>query len=587
MADDSERTTPLSTITRSQSTACRNVFDTTALALTDMEQANIAYGRHYVRLALSANDFVDSATMARTAGTAASNVPPLAGAAVHVGSISAGSRVAHARIRSMSELLLTPGFIARDGRDRPRPTARPVDGTDVPEPDNEPTGGGGRVPVIKASSLGLMAVVGWVPIPPEGVEVEPPPVIAPALYLVQRHRLATYARGFGLGDHLYSFTLFPEEEVEIEIKTWKSQEQVDKTGSSIFDGQSDSAESEFEDAVQRETSTSSKRDKEFEAHVEASAEASWGFGSASVQAGARRSSSESAEQFAKDVSSATQKVANKANRERRVEVTQSSEVKTTEGEETRTRRKIRNINKCNTLNFNYFQLVRKYETRLELYDVKVRYASGQPSFDEATSSWRYDAEEVALSQADELLRRVLIPTAAAQVRDAVFAMLSAGSSDDPGLDVLTPSSTPERMRLDTVPLANQLAWEASARAAANHGLPPPPAPTAKLPRIMSRDERVIATNAMYTDAMLGKCPACDEFIQDSRTLEIEARQLENRERALNVERNRLQNQAFAADPVPRRAIQFEGLPPGAVVHLHLRDEEVAARTTETKPTGGA
>src|SRR5690606_25110093 len=173
------------------------------------------------------------------------------------------------------------------------------------------------IPVVKPTSMGLPTVVGWVETPPDGVEAQPPPTVPAALYLVQRYRLATYARGFGLGDHLYSFTLFPDEEVEIEIKTWKSQEQIDKTGSSIFDGQSESAEATFEDAVQTETSQSSKRDEAFEAHVEASGEASWGFGSASVQAGAKTSTAESAEQFAKNVSSATQKVANKANRERK------------------------------------------------------------------------------------------------------------------------------------------------------------------------------------------------------------------------------------------------------------------------------
>jgi hypothetical protein len=101
---------------------------------------------------------------------------------------------------------------------------------------------------------------------------------------------------------------------------------------------------------------------------------------------------------------------------------------------------------------------------------------------------------------------------------------------------------------------------------------------------MSRDERVISTNAIYADAMRGKCPACDDFIEDSRTLEIEARQLENRERELGLERVKLQNAILQNDPVPRRVIQFEGLPDGATVHVHLRDSDESARTSiESKP----
>jgi len=590
MADETERSTPLSTITRGPSTTCKNVFDTTTLALTDMEQANIAYGRNYIRLELASSDFI---AIAARPGPDRSTATPDRIAPVHVGTVTSGVRLERARTRRSSALLRSSGFVSRDSRDQPRPVFRRAAGDWDAEPDpeipNAPPPGSPRddlIPVIKATSLGLKSVIGWVPVPPEGVDAQPPPVVPPALYLVQRHRLATYARGFGLGDHLYSFTLFPDEAVEIEIKTWKSQEQIDKTGSSIFDGQSETAEATFEDAVQQETSRSSKRDESFEAHVEASGEASWGFGSASATVGAKTATAESAEEFAKNVSSATQKVANKANRERKVEVTQSSEVKTTEGEEARTKRTVRNINKCNTLNFNYFQLVRKYETRLELYDVKVRYSSGQPYFDDEVNTWQYEAEEAPLAQLDQLLARVVQASAADQVRQTLFGMLGAGAADDPGLDVLTAASSPERMRLDVVPLTTMIAWEDAARAAANRGESPSPRPAAKLPRIMSRDERVIATNAIYADAMLGKCSACDDFIQDSRVLEIESRQLENRERALGVERVRLENHAFENDPIPRRVIQLEGLPEGATVHLHVRDVDESTRTSiGTKPSG--
>ncbi len=539
---ESERTTPLRTITQSTTGGCQNTFDTTALALTDMEQANIAYGRNYVRLELDPADFIS---------------PPVAAVeGIRLGVVTTSARLERVHRHGMARLPLADGFIARE------PNAPLL--ANATSTHAHPL-----LPVVKPTSFGLRGLIGWITLPPGGIVAEPPPQVPPGLYVVQRFRLATYARGFGLGDHIYSFTLFPDEEVEIEIKTWKSREQIDKTGSSIFDGQSETAESEFEDAVQQENARTSKRDKSFEAHVEASGEASWGVGSASIQAGAKTSSAESTEQFAKNVSSSTQKIANKANRERRVEVTQSSEVKTIEGEETRTRRKIRNVNKCNTLNFNYFQLVRKYETRLELYDVKVRFSSGRPYFDDEDSTWHYEAEEVSLFELGALLARTVVAARHTAVRSTIFGMLGNGTDDAPGLDILTPSSTPDRMRLDTVPLKATLAWEDAARDAADRGEPRPARPGARLPQVMSRDERVIATNAIYADAMLGKCAACDDFIQDSRKLEVESQQLKNRSREIAVERARAELAALRVDPVINRTVRLEGAPAGATIHVHI------------------
>ena len=579
MSDESERVIALSTLTSAPAAACRSSFDTSALALSDMEQANIAYGRFYVRLELAADAFLARESAGEPPAALPPPSQPLAKRRTSRDLMAAMPGEQALGLDTLTAIPMDPPggavnraatFVPRDPNDVPLDVLLPV----KPAPPGERPAAQDSVqyvPDYRASTLGFPTLIGWQVAPPPDVPPEPPPVVAPALYLVQRHRLVTYARGFGLGPHVYSFTLLPDEQVEIEIKTWKSQEQIDKTGSSIFDGQSQSAESEFEQAVQRETSQSHKRDKESEAHVQASGEVSWGFGSASVEAGASRKTTDSTEQFAKDMSSATQKVANKANRERRVEMTQSSEVKTTEGEETRTKRVVKNINKCNTLNFHYFQLVRKYESRLELHDIRLRYASGRPVYDEQVRAWQYEAEEVPLSQIDRLLARSVTPGAAAEVRSAIFAMLGSGTDEDPGLNILTATSTPARMRLDTLSLIDQVAWEDAARQAARENLEAPARPRSRLPLLLSREERVIATNALYADAMMGVCSAADDFIRDSRVLEIEARHLENRERANRAARVQLENTAFQENPIPRRVVQFEGVPAGATIQLHEAD----------------
>ncbi len=149
-----------------------------------------------------------------------------------------------------------------------------------------------------------------------------------------------------------------------------------------------------------------------------------------------------------DTTRAEQKRLAKATRERRVEITQSSEVKVTEGEEERTKRTIRNINKCHTLNYNYFQLLRKYETRLELYDVKLRYSSGVPFFSDEESAWRYDAQEVPISQAPSLVRDVVTEGMVDEVLAAIVETLGPGADGDNGLDILRSGATPERIALN-------------------------------------------------------------------------------------------------------------------------------------------
>lgn len=102
--------------------------------------------------------------------------------------------------------------------------------------------------------------------------------------------------------------------------------------------------------------------------------------------------------------------------------------------------------------------------------------------------------------------------------------------------------------------------------------------------VMSRDERVIATNAIYADAMLGKCPACDDFIQDSRILEVEAQQLKNRKLEIETERARLEMLQFQADPVPRRVVRFEGIPDNATLHVRVDERAGTACKTEIERT---
>jgi len=201
---------------------------------------------------------------------------------------------------------------------------------------------------------------------------------------------------------------------------------------------------------------------------------------------------------------------------------------------------------------------------MELFDVRVRYSSGQPFWDEDEQAWRYEAEEVPLVEAPDLLDRIVGGDAASELRQTIFTLLGPD-----GHDVLADGADADTLILDTVPLAKQVAWEDAVRDAVNEGSEPPPRPTSRVPKLLSRDKRVIATNAIYVEAMLGKCTACEDFVRDSRVLEIEARQLDNHRAELDLHRAEVERQRRDDESTRWHGLRFDGLPDSAQVRVFV------------------
>ena len=215
MSDESERVIALSTLTSAPAAACRSSFDTSALALSDMEQANIAYGRFYVRLELAADAFLARESAGEPPAALPPPSQPLAKRRTSRDLMAAMPGEQALGLDTLTAIPMDPPggavnraatFVPRDPNDVPLDVLLPV----KPAPPGERPAAQDSVqyvPDYRASTLGFPTLIGWQVAPPPDVPPEPPPVVAPALYLVQRHRLVTYARGFGLGPHVYSFTL--------------------------------------------------------------------------------------------------------------------------------------------------------------------------------------------------------------------------------------------------------------------------------------------------------------------------------------------------------------------------------------------
>ena len=245
--------------------------------------------------------------------------------------------------------------------------------------------------------------------------VDEPVIVTPRLYLVETYRLSSFLGAYGAGKVIKTFSLFPGEKTKISVKTYTKKETDAKSASSILDSFTQESSDDFENSVQKEVSDKKAYDKSFEYHAEAEASVSWGFGSAKVSGGVKGASHSAREEFAKNVSNATQKHAAKASAKRDVQINTSYEVKEETGEETSIEREMQNINVSRTLNLIFRQMNQEFITILHLVDVRVAFFNG----------FAESKREVPLPELDSLIDEVIVNNNAKrnEVRDFIVGQL--------------------------------------------------------------------------------------------------------------------------------------------------------------------
>jgi len=202
--------------------------------------------------------------------------------------------------------------------------------------------------------------------------------LKPRLLFVETLKLTNFPGDYGAGTTVKTFSLLPREITEISVKTWRRTETTIKEASSILDSYTEEKADEFERAVQSENSRFSKIDKSSSYNVKASASARWGWGSASVSAGAEGSTKSTRESSVKNVMNATAKHAQTASAKREVNIDTEHEKKEEIGVETTTMRTIRNLNVSRTLNFTFRQMNQQFHSILHLTDLKLGFYNGYP-----------------------------------------------------------------------------------------------------------------------------------------------------------------------------------------------------------------
>jgi hypothetical protein len=194
------------------------------------------------------------------------------------------------------------------------------------------------------------------------------------LFLALKYEQKWTPVGYGLGELLYTVSLLPDEELTLELKTWETsktqqdrEESVDQRNvSDIKD--TTTASSEVSETGEKTTNTSLNGKASYS-----------GFGfSASIEAGWSENVKETQAEHAKETRDRSQQTTSEYKASHKVKLAVSRE----SGSESKTTRKIRNINKAHTLNVNYYEVLTRYDVALSL--VKVPLAMLGPEADLAS-----------------------------------------------------------------------------------------------------------------------------------------------------------------------------------------------------------
>ncbi len=351
--------------------------------------------------------------------------------------------------------------------------------------------------------------------------LEPPPERAkPRFVLVETYRLTSYLGAFGAGRTVNAFSLLPGEKTTISVKTFRHSEIDRKSASSILDSCTQESADDFENTVQNENSDKQNRAESFEYHAEAEASASWGWGSAKVSGGVKGGTSSAREEFAKNVSSAVSKHAQKASAKRDVQVDTSAEVKESSGEETAIVREIQNVNSGRTLNFVCRQLNQEHIAILHLVDVRIGFFNG----------YAESAREVPLSQLAALLKEVVKEGSVDQARQALQAQLETLVADAqvnpaPELPFIEEHQVADGDGYQRInPRCVSIYTDETGNEIRVPGL------------IASVSKVTMRTDGVIVDSLLGQGNALDPYAAGLRAAELTQRDLQNKGEQANLDR---------------------------------------------------
>ncbi|SDC05007.1 hypothetical protein GA0111570_11610 [Raineyella antarctica] len=370
------------------------------------------------------------------------------------------------------------------------------------------------------------------------------------LMLVETLNLSSFLGSFGAGRVIKTFSLLPGEETTISLKSWTKSAESRKTGSSIVDSDATEAADSFEDSLSAEQTSKEVQSEAFAYKVGATASATWGWGSASINAEVSGSANSAREEAVKNVSAATRKHSMKASSNRNVTVNTEYTASQETGTEESTARTISNINASRTLNFVFRQMNQEHITLIHLTNVRIALYTEDLALDaehkpahvtdpvtgEQVLDIRRNYQEVPLPQLQTLLDTAISPVWHAKVRDAITFALSGipdyqdelrqvfewvtPTKDGQPVDGATYVRFPRNLSTDfTDPVSHQVI---------------------SVPGIvLAYDHIVMRTEGVMVDSVLGQGQGLDDYSRNLQDVAVAERQVAVAERQAQVEREKL------------------------------------------------
>lgn len=241
------------------------------------------------------------------------------------------------------------------------------------------------------------------------------------LVLAETYGLSSFLGRYGAGRTLKTFSLLPGEKTKISIKTWEKTSENSTSTYSILDSFNNISSSEFENATAAEQAYKENYDESMKYVVRGGASATWGWGSANISGEVAGGTNSAREEFAKNISNATQKHTATASAKRDIQINTSTEKTRETGEETAIERTLENVNVSRTLNFVFRQMNQEFITLLHLTDVRVGFVVVRTVINnEGKSEDLCTYREATLPQLDSLLKEILIDdNKVSEVRGAI------------------------------------------------------------------------------------------------------------------------------------------------------------------------
>lgn len=363
-----------------------------------------------------------------------------------------------------------------------------------------------------------------------------------SLVIREEIRLSIFARDYGAGKTLHTFTLLPGEETQISIETKKEREEM---STSILDSFSQQSYSSFQKTLEQQQSNVENIKETQQMSGSASAKGSYGFNSAKGSASFNYGMQATRDSVSESMRSALESHASEASANRVISIdTKSEKITTTDIESVF--RKIKNLNESRALNFVFRQLNQEFIAIKHLVDVRIALWDGV-SFKEECSLTELDSfleDHVIVDKIDLVKKSILNNLLFKDYKDdyhCLYEKKKVNIEPCEEIHLAHDADNLEYIRFKRCNSKYEKTQNICRDNSQDQNIMDDSCndPIIVPGFIMGVESYMMKTYGVVVDALLGKNNAIEDNIINIRNAELEAKQLENAAKCALIDREKL------------------------------------------------